>query len=86
MTQDESDVLIASDGVRVERRGSVVHVVLDAPDRRNAQTPATWRTLAAVPDLLAPEDRAVILQSTGASFSAGLDTRMFSPEGIPGED
>lgn len=81
-----TDVLVESDDVRVERHGSIVHVVLDAPERRNAQTPGTWRVLADVPDLLASTDRAVILRATGPSFSAGLDTRMFSPEGIPGEE
>ncbi len=79
-------VLVEDDGLRVERQGAVVHVVLDAPDRRNAQTPATWRRLSVVPDLLTPDDRAVIIRASGPSFSAGLDTRMFTPEGIPGEE
>lgn len=87
MSEDTlTDVLVDSHGVRVERWGATVHVVLDAPDRRNAQTPATWRILAGVPALLQATDRAVILRATGPSFSAGLDTRMFTPEGIPGEE
>ncbi len=84
--QISAEVLAETDGARVERLGGVVHVVLDAPERRNAQTPATWRFLSAVPDLLEPTDRAVILRASGPSFSAGLDTRMFTPEGIPGEE
>lgn len=87
MTENTATVVLTeADGVRVERRGPIVHVVLDAPDRRNAQTPAMWRTLSGVPELLEPTDRAVILRATGPSFSAGLDTRMFTAEGIPGEE
>lgn len=86
MNEDTVTVLQESEGIRIERQGPFVHVVLDAPERRNAQTPATWRVLAAVPNLLGPTDRAVILRATGPSFSAGLDTRMFTPEGIPGEE
>lgn len=81
-----TEVLSEAEGVRVERSGQLVHVILDAPDRRNAQTPAIWRILADVPASLQPTDRAVILRASGPSFSAGLDTRMFTPEGIPGEE
>jgi enoyl-CoA hydratase/carnithine racemase len=74
------------DHVRVERRGQVLHVTLCNPQARNAQTPATWRRLASIPDLLAPDDRAVVLTAEGPSFSAGLDRRMLTPEGVPGEE
>jgi enoyl-CoA hydratase/carnithine racemase len=74
------------DGVRVERDGAVVRVSLVTPESRNAQTPATWRRLAAIPDLLTPDIRAVVVTGEGPSFSAGLDRRMLSPEGIPGEE
>lgn len=74
------------DHVRIERAGDTVHVTLCNPDARNAQTPATWRRLASVPGLLTPEIRAVVLRGEGASFSAGLDRRMISPEGVPGEE
>jgi enoyl-CoA hydratase/carnithine racemase len=74
------------DGVQVERDDDVVRVTLCTPDSRNAQTPATWRRLAAIPELLAPTDRAVILTGAGVSFSAGLDRRMLTPEGVPGEE
>ncbi|MBI1350811.1 MAG: enoyl-CoA hydratase/isomerase family protein [Actinomycetales bacterium] len=73
-------------GVRVERAGDVVHVILDRPEVRNAQTPATWRALAEVPDQLTVEDRAVVLRGEGVSFSAGLDRRMLTPDGVPGEE
>ena len=74
------------DHVRIERIGDVVHVTLCNPEARNAQTPATWRRLASVPELLTPEIRAVVLRGEGASFSAGLDRRMLTPEGVPGEE
>lgn len=74
------------DHVRVERQGEVVHVTLTNPGARNAQTPATWRRLAAVPALLTPDVRAVVLRGEGPSFSAGLDRRMLTPEGVPGEE
>jgi enoyl-CoA hydratase/carnithine racemase len=74
------------DHVRIERREDVVRVTLTNPETRNAQTPATWRRLAAVPDLLTPDVRAVILSGEGPSFSAGLDRRMLTPGGVPGEE
>jgi enoyl-CoA hydratase/carnithine racemase len=75
-----------ADGVRVEKSGSVVAVTLCTPESRNAQTPATWRRLAAVPELLTDDVRAVLLSGEGVSFSAGLDRRMLSPAGVPGEE
>lgn len=74
------------DGVRIERTGSVLQVTLCTPAQRNAQTPATWRRLASVPALLSPEVRAVVVAGEGPSFSAGLDRRMLTPEGVPGEE
>ncbi len=74
------------DHVRIERAGDTVHVTLCNPEARNAQTPATWRRLASVPALLTPDVRAVVLRGEGVSFSAGLDRRMLSPEGVPGEE
>lgn len=75
-----------ADNVSVERDGAVVHVRLSNPDARNAQTPATWRRLAAIPELLTEDIRAVVLTGEGVSFSAGLDRRMLTPEGVPGEE
>ena len=61
-------------------------MVLDRPDTRNAQTPATWRRLAAIgAELLADDEvRVVVLRSEGPSFSAGLDRAMFAA-GVDGE-
>ena len=72
-------------GLRVQVDGEVARVTLDRPDRRNAQTPALWRALAAVPGGLPERVRAVLVDATGPSFSAGLDRAMFTTEGIPGE-
>lgn len=71
--------------VRVDQDGAVLVVTLDRPAARNAQTPATWRALAAVGASLTPQTRVVVLRGVGESFSAGLDRAMFGPEGVAGE-
>jgi enoyl-CoA hydratase/carnithine racemase len=65
--------------------GEVARVTLCRPDRRNAQTPATWMALAAIGDSLPADVRVVVVTGEGSSFSAGIDRRMFTPEGVPGE-
>lgn len=65
--------------------GQRADVVLSRAETRNAQTPATWRALAAVPALLPDDVRAVVLSAAGPSFSAGLDRRMLDGTGVPGE-
>ncbi len=90
--------VLAAGRIRVETTGPVLTVTLDRPDQLNAQTPATWRALAAVGAQLVtdlgqddpgaePGDgvRVVVLRGAGPSFSAGLDRAMFTPHGIPGE-
>ena len=60
-------------------------VVLDGAANRNAQTPATWRALAAVGQAVrSHRPRVVVLRAEGPSFSAGLDRAMFS-EGLADE-
>lgn len=58
------------------------------PEKRNAQTPATWRALARTGrEVLADRRvRVVLLHAEGESFSAGLDRAMFTTgaEGEPG--
>ena len=71
-------------GVRVERDGPVVTVVLDRPDRLNAQTPYTWAALREVGRSLPAEVRVVVVRGEGRAFSAGLDRAAFEPGGIPG--
>lgn len=61
-------------------------ITLDRSRRRNAMTPGMWRGLAAIGQALPPEVRVVVVQGAGPSFSAGIDLRLFTPEGVPGED
>lgn len=60
-------------------------VVLDRPETRNAQTPTTWRALAAVGENLPEGTRVVVLRGAGTVFSSGIDLRTFSPEGVDGD-
>ena len=82
-------------GVVLVVDGAVATVWLDRPEVRNAQTFATWSSLARAPGLLPPEVRVVLLRSTGPDFSAGLDLRQLRPGGtaegsvealLPGSD
>lgn len=77
--------LLDAGGVTVEVRGRRADVVLASPGNRNAQGPATWRALAAAAGWLDGVVDVVVLGSQGPTFSAGLDRRAFTPEGIPGE-
>jgi enoyl-CoA hydratase/carnithine racemase len=71
-------------GVRVERDGPVVTVVLDRPDRLNAQTPFTWAALREAGRSLPADVRVVLVRGEGRAFSAGLDRAAFEPGGIAG--
>ncbi len=48
-------------------------------------TPGMWHGLAAIGQALPPEVRVVVVQGAGPSFSAGIDLRLFTPDGVPGE-
>lgn len=72
-------------GLRFSAEPPVGRVTLARPETRNAQTPATWRALAALGASLDPAIRVVVLDAEGPSFSAGLDRRMLGGAGIPGE-
>jgi enoyl-CoA hydratase/carnithine racemase len=70
-------------------------VWLDRPGTRNAQTFATWASLATIPPRLPDEVRVVLLRATGPDFSAGLDLRQLRRGGtaegsvealLPGSD
>ena len=72
-------------GLRLSRGEQRWDLVLAAPERRNAQLPATWRALIAVGEAVAAEGpRVVVLSAEGPSFSAGLDRAMFTGQ-VPGE-
>ena len=60
-------------GVRCDIDGSVATITLTRPDRRNAQTPATWDALRAIGEGLLRSVRVVVVRGEGPSFSAGLD-------------
>jgi len=65
---------------------AVATVTLDRPRRRNAMTPGMWRGLAGVGRALPPEVRVVVIRGAGETFSAGIDLRLLSAEGVPGEE
>jgi enoyl-CoA hydratase/carnithine racemase len=79
------DERLSAGAIEVTVAGARADIVLARPDARNAQTPATWRALAAVAGLLPEDVRVVVLSATGPSFSAGLDRAMMAPSGIGGE-
>ena len=72
-------------GLRLDLDGAVLTVTLDKPERRNCQTPGMWHTLAAIGAAVPDEVRVVVVRGAGGCFSAGIDTRLLSPEGIAGE-
>ena len=77
---------LASVGLRLDIDGAVATVTLHRPERRNAMTPGMWRGLAAIGETLPAQVRAVVVRGDGPSFSAGIDLRLFTPDGVPGED
>jgi enoyl-CoA hydratase/carnithine racemase len=77
---------LEASGLRLDLTGAVATVTLNRPERRNAMTPAVWRGLAAVGAGLPPEVRVVVVRGAGPSFCAGIDLRMFTADGVPGED
>src|ERR1700733_8641573 len=49
-------------------------------------TPSMWRGLARIGAAIPDDVRVVVVRGAGPSFCAGIDLRMFSAEGVPGED
>jgi enoyl-CoA hydratase/carnithine racemase len=70
---------LATAGLRYDVSGAVATVTLHRPEVRNAQTPAMWRSLAALGAELPDEVRVVVVRGEGHSFSAGLDRAMLDP-------
>ncbi|MCM2577518.1 enoyl-CoA hydratase/isomerase family protein [Streptomyces meridianus] len=79
--------LLDKDGVRLTLDDSahVATVTLTNPAKRNAQSPALWRSLVEAGRLLPGSVRVAVLRGEGKSFSAGLDRQAFTPEGFDGE-
>lgn len=76
-TSDE----LSSAGLEFSVEGPIAEIILCAPERRNSQTPAMWRALAALGRSMPDEVRIVILRAEGPSFSAGLDRSMLDDSG-----
>jgi enoyl-CoA hydratase/carnithine racemase len=72
---------LRSAGVEYSVEGPIAHIVLCNPERRNTQTPAMWRALAALGRSMPDEVRIVVLRAEGPSFSAGLDRSMLDDAG-----
>ncbi len=83
---DVDPALLDQGGVRLAVDGALATVTLDRPSALNAQTPSTWAALRAIGASLADPVRVVIVRGEGRSFSAGMDRRMFTLEGVPGEE
>ena len=73
-------------GLRLDADGAIATVTLNRPERRNAMSPSMWHGLAAIGDSLPEQTRVVIVRGEGPSFSAGIDLRLFTSDGIPGEE
>ena len=83
MTVSAAD--LAAAGLRLDLTDTVATVTLDRPQRRNAMTPSMWLGLAAIGAQLPDGIRVVIVRGAGPSFCAGIDLRMFTGDGVPGE-
>jgi len=77
---------LTSAGLELSISGSVATVTLARPDRRNAMTPSMWHGLARIGASIPDDVRVVVVRGSGPSFCAGIDLRMFSAEGVPGEE
>lgn len=75
---------LAEAGLRLEVAEALATVTLNRPERRNAQTPQMWAGLREIGQALPGTVRVVVVRGAGAAFSAGLDTAMFTPQGLPG--
>ena len=83
MSVDLTDINTA--GLDLTISGGVATVTLSRPERRNAMTPSMWHALAKIPGKLSDDVRVVVVTGRGPSFCAGIDLRMFTAEGVPGE-
>jgi enoyl-CoA hydratase/carnithine racemase len=77
---------LAGTGLELRVDDTVATVTLARPERRNAMTPSTWHGLARIGAAIPDEVRVVVVRGAGPSFCAGIDLRLFGPEGVPGED
>jgi len=77
-----------SDFLVIERRGAVIEIVLNRPERRNAFSPETMRELTRVLSGFADDVdlRAVVLRGAGGFFSSGLDLKEIDLSSPPTDD
>ncbi len=68
-------------GLRVTQSDDVLTVTIDRPATRNSQTPEMWRAFGEIAHEIPPGVRFVVIQSTGAVFSSGLDRSVFDGSG-----
>jgi enoyl-CoA hydratase/carnithine racemase len=80
-----TDAELAAAGLTLRVEEAVATVTLSRPERRNAMTPGMWHGLAKVGAHIPEHVRVVVLRGAGPSFCAGIDLRMFTAEGVPGE-
>lgn len=85
MTLDLDYELLAKGGLEVALDGPVLTLTMNRPEVRNAMLPSTWAGMAAVGAALGDDVRVVVVRGAGDAFCAGLDRRLFSAEGVPGE-
>jgi enoyl-CoA hydratase/carnithine racemase len=81
-----SPTQLEASGLRLDISDAVATITLSRPERRNAMTPALWSGLAAIGADLPPRVRVVVVRGAGPSFSSGIDLRVFSADGVPGEE
>jgi enoyl-CoA hydratase/carnithine racemase len=81
-----SPAQLEASGLHLDVTEAVATVTLSRPERRNAMTPAVWRGLAAIGSQLSSRVRVVVVRGAGPSFCSGIDLRMFSADGVPGEE
>lgn len=80
-----SPAQLEASGLRLDISDTIATITLSRPERRNAMTPSVWRGLAEIGSALPREVRVVVVRGAGPSFCSGIDLRMFSAQGIPGE-
>ncbi|MHA4848493.1 enoyl-CoA hydratase/isomerase family protein [Rhodococcus sp. MSC1_016] len=76
---------LQSAGLRFTQSGPIAEITLCRPERRNTQSPAMWRALAALGQTMPTDIRVVIVRAEGRSFSAGLDRSMLKDPASPHE-
>lgn len=79
------DLISDAAGVKLVIDGEVATLTLNRPQRRNAMTPLMWHRLADIGAGLPDAVRVVVVKGEDPSFCAGIDLRMFTPDGVPGE-